>query len=227
MGESALYSHMKGQKRRSSKNGETIQVPVYVPNIPEPTCRADLIPHWMKLSFDAKTANKMLWITDSGYKVCRRTEEVCPVLDRPERYEYSPQVLCAEGIWKIRAYWEVEYTGWVAIGATYERAGRRASCGPSGLGENEESWALCWSGTRYQLWFNGVYQDIMDCPYSSTIGVYIDQPAKIINFYAVCGEGEEREAKLLYKVTTTSDQKILPGFWMGIQSSCTLLKTPE
>lgn len=34
----------------------------------------------------------MLWVSDGGTKVCRRTKEVCPVLDRPERYEYSPQV---------------------------------------------------------------------------------------------------------------------------------------
>lgn len=47
---------------------------------------------WINLSLDDKTANKMLWISDSGSKVCRRTKEVCPVLDRPERYEYSPQV---------------------------------------------------------------------------------------------------------------------------------------
>lgn len=47
---------------------------------------------WINLSLDDKTANKMLWISDHGSRVCRRTEEVCPVLDRPERYEYSPQV---------------------------------------------------------------------------------------------------------------------------------------
>lgn len=47
---------------------------------------------WKTLCLDDKTANKMLWISDGGSKVCRRTEEVCPVLDRPERYEYSPQV---------------------------------------------------------------------------------------------------------------------------------------
>lgn len=47
---------------------------------------------WKNLSLDDKTANKMLWISEGGSKVCRRTEEVCPVLDRPERYEYSPQV---------------------------------------------------------------------------------------------------------------------------------------
>lgn len=47
---------------------------------------------WINLSLDDKTANKMLWISDSACNVCRRTEEVCPVLDRPERYECSPQV---------------------------------------------------------------------------------------------------------------------------------------
>ncbi|KAL7371724.1 hypothetical protein ABVT39_004033 [Epinephelus coioides] len=182
---------------------------------------------WIHLTLDDKTANKMLWISDNGSKVCRRTQEVCPVLDRPERYEYSPQVVCKEGIWNTRAYWEVEYSGWVVIGATYEGAGRRANCGPSGLGENEESWGLCWSGTCYQIWFNCVNKDINDVPYCSTIGVYIDQPAGIMSFYAVSGEGAEREVKLLQKVKTTIEKKILPGFWMGIESSCTILKRPE
>lgn len=59
------------------------------------------------------------------------------------------------------------------------------------------------------------------------IGVYLDQPAGIIIFYAVTGEGAEREAQLLHKVETSMDQKILPGFWIGIQSSCTILKRPE
>uniref|UniRef100_A0A3Q3R8E6 B30.2/SPRY domain-containing protein n=1 Tax=Monopterus albus TaxID=43700 RepID=A0A3Q3R8E6_MONAL len=167
--------------------------------------------YWMNLTLDDKTANKMLWISDNASKVFRRTKEVCPVLDRPERYEYSPQVVCKEGIWNMRAYWEVEYTGWVVIGATYEGAGRRANSGPSGLEENEESWGLCWSGTCYQIRFNGLSKDIHGIPYCSTIGVYIDQPAG--------GEG----VTLLYKFETTIEKKILPGFWKGIQSSCTIL----
>lgn len=115
----------------------------------------------------------------------------------------------------------------MVIGATYEGAGRRANSGPSGLGENEESWGLCWSGTRYEIWFNGVNKDINDVPYCSTVGVYLDQPAGIISFYVVTGEGPDREVKLLHTVRTIIDKKILPGFWMGIQSSCTILKKPE
>ncbi|XP_023267008.1 tripartite motif-containing protein 16-like protein [Seriola lalandi dorsalis] len=218
-----------GKKVKPNKNDKTNaeKVSVYVPGIPEPTSRAELMKYWMNLSLDDKTANKMLWISDSGSKVCRRTEEICPVLDRPERYEYSPQVVCKEGLWNMRAYWEVEYSGWVVIGATFEGAGRRANSGPSGLGENEESWGLCWSGTCYQIWFNGVNKDINDVPYYSRIGVYIDQPAGIISFYAVTGEGAEKEVKLLHKVKTSIEKKILPGFWVGIQSSCTILRKTE
>lgn len=139
----------------------------------------------------------------------------------------SLKVVCKEVIWNTRAYWEVEFTGWVVIGATYEGAGRRANSGPSGLGENEESWGLCWSGTRYQIWFNGVNKDINSVPYCSTIGVYLDQPAGVISFYVVTGDGAEREVTLLHRVKTTLDKKILPGFWMGIQSSCTILMRPE
>lgn len=48
---------------------------------------------WINLSLDDKTANKMLWITEGGAKVARMTDNLtCPVLDRPERYEYAPQV---------------------------------------------------------------------------------------------------------------------------------------
>ncbi|XP_029384245.1 tripartite motif-containing protein 16-like protein [Echeneis naucrates] len=210
-----------------SETSKTEKVSVYVPDIPEPTSRPDLMKFWMNFSLDDKTANKMLWISDKGSKVSRRTEEVCPVLDRPERYEYSPQVVCKEGVWNMRAYWEVEFSGWVVIGATYEGAGRRANNGPSGLGENEESWGLGWSGTCYQIWFNGINKDINGVPFCSRIGVYIDQPAGIISFYTVTGEGAEREVKLLHKVKTVIMKKILPGFWIGIQSSCTLLKKTE
>lgn len=136
-------------------------------------------------------------------------------------------MVCKEGIWNTRAYWEVEFSGWVVIGATYEGAGRRANSGPSGLGENEESWGLCWAGTRFQIWFNGLNKDIVDVPYCSTIGVYIDQPAGLINFYVVVGKEAEREVRLLHRVKRPLEKKILPGFWMGIQSACKILRRAE
>ncbi|KAK5905860.1 hypothetical protein CgunFtcFv8_001778 [Champsocephalus gunnari] len=223
----------KGKKVKKG-NSPTEKVPFYEPNTPEPKCRSDLIKHWFNLSFDDKTANKMLWIGEQGAKVARMTDDItCPVLDRPERYEYSPQVLCKEGILGVRAYWEIEYSGWVVIGVAYERAARRNSDGSCGLGENEESWGLGWSGSSYNTWHNGSFVEILDIPKYTTIGVYLDQPAGVLNFYGVdeVKEGEEntgeKEVYILQQIRSPFEQKMIPGFWVGPQSHCSIKKKEE
>ncbi|XP_034049378.1 stonustoxin subunit beta-like [Thalassophryne amazonica] len=205
--------------------------PDYEPDIPEPTSSPPV--DWIDLSLDEKTANKMLWITDGGYKVARMTDDLtCPVLDRPERYEDVPQVLCKEGILGSRGYWEVTYTGWVVIGVAFEGAGRRLQEGPCGLGENDESWALGWGGSHYQMWFNGTYSEIWDVPQYTTLGVYLDHPAGVINFYGIelkKEEGAERkeEIRLLQHIKSPFKGKMMPGFWIGQRSSCSFVKPEE
>ncbi|XP_055085847.1 stonustoxin subunit beta-like, partial [Periophthalmus magnuspinnatus] len=226
-------SKKEGKKSKSGNTGAE-KTPPYDPNIPEPKCRVDLVKYWHNLSLDDKTANKTLWITEGGAKVARKTDDVtCPVLDRPERYEYAPQVLCKEGILGFRGYWEVEFSGWVVVGVAYERAGRRNTDGPCGFGENEESWGLGWSGSSYHSWHNGQSKEIVDIPKSSTIGVYLDQPAGILNFYSVqeVTEGDEstgaKEVNLLQQINGTFTEKMLPGFWVGTQSHLLILKNEE
>lgn len=221
-------------KKAKSGNTTTEKIPAYEPNIPEPQCRAELIKYWFNLSLDDKTANKMLWIAEDRAKVARMTDDVtCPVLDRPERYEYSPQVLCKEGILGFRAYWEVEFSGWVVAGVAYERAGRRNADGSCGLGENEESWGLGWCGSCYQGWHKGHNVDIMGVPKCTTIGVYLDQPAGILNFYGVtevmeAGAGTGRkEVILVQQNKSTFEEIMIPGFWLGPQSQCWITKKEE
>ncbi|XP_054913710.1 stonustoxin subunit beta-like [Poeciliopsis prolifica] len=220
-------------KKSKAGNTPTAKTPDYEPNIPEPKCRADLIKHWVNLTLDDRTANKLLWITDGGAKVARMTDDItCPVLDRPERYEYTPQVLCREGIGGFRGYWEVRSSGWVVVGVAFERAGRRNKEGPCGFGENHESWGLEWSGSGYRVWHQGQKEEINGIPHHATIGVYADQPAGLLSFYAVEEEEEEegavrKEVKLLHQVRSCFQHKLLPGFWVGTNSYCLILQKEE
>uniref|UniRef100_A0A8C1JJJ4 B30.2/SPRY domain-containing protein n=3 Tax=Cyprinus carpio TaxID=7962 RepID=A0A8C1JJJ4_CYPCA len=216
---------------RKIKAGNTPaeKLPIYEPNIPEPTSREELLKYWLNISLDERTANKVLWLTEGGAKVSRMTDEVCPYLDRPERFDHSPQVLCKESVWASRCYWEVLYSGWVVIGAAYEGAGRKAGDGPCGLGENEESWGLGWAGSCYEAWHKGTSSRVSDVPQCCTIGVYVDQPAGLLCFYTVetDEDSKKKEVKLLHRFKNPIKEKILPGFWVGRQSSCLILKKEE
>ncbi|TRY88096.1 hypothetical protein DNTS_000674 [Danionella cerebrum] len=216
-------------KKDKAGNAPVERQPVYDPNIPEPTHRDELMKYWINISFDDRTAHKLLWVTEGGAKVSRMTDEVCPCLDRPERFDYSPQLLCKQSLWASRWYWEVQFSGWVVVGVVYDSAGRRASEGPCGLGENEESWAMGWSGSSYEAWHKGTSIRVSNELGSGRMGVYVDQPAGVICFYTIQidQETKQREVKLLHRYENPLKEKLLPGFWMGSKSSCIILKKEE
>lgn len=136
------------------------------------------------------------------------------------------QVLCKESLLGHRGYWEVDYDGWVVIGLVCESAPRKGRDGPCGLGENNGSWGAGWAGSCYQVWHNGENADIQ-MPLSSTMGVYVDQPAGIVKFLAVLGEGAEREVRLIHKFKVNIQEKVYPGFWVGTNSLCLLRKKQQ
>ncbi|XP_053707122.1 tripartite motif-containing protein 16 [Synchiropus splendidus] len=208
---------------RKSNAGVEEKLPPYEPNIPEPTTRSDFMSHWFPLTLDDKTAQKLLWISEGGSKVARSADAVCPYPNRPERYEHSPQVLCKEGLLGCRGYWEVNFEGWVVVGVVAESAPRKGNEGPSGLGENDRSWGVGWSGSCYQVWHNSENTDIL-LPLTPVIGVYVDQPAGIIKFLLVEEDGEMR---LLHKFKVNVQDKLFPGVWVGANSNCVLRKKEQ
>ncbi|KAM4531103.1 tripartite motif-containing protein 16 [Odontesthes bonariensis] len=210
---------------RKGCNGQEEKLPPYEPNIPEPTTRADFMKYRFPLSLDDKTAQKLLWISEGGSKVARTTDAVCPYPNRPERYEDSPQVLCKEGLLGCRGYWEVDYDGWVVIGVVLESAPRKSQDGVCGLGENSSSWGVGLSGSCYQIWHNSENMEFQ-LPSSSTIGVYVDQPAGIIKFLLVEGE-DEKEVRLIHTYKTSLEGKVFPGFWIGANSFCLIHKNGQ
>lgn len=133
------------------------------------------------------------------------------------------QVLCKEGLLGRRGYWEVDYDGWVVIGVVAESAPRKGQEVPCGLGENSCSWGIGPSGSCYQVWHNGENTDVQ-MPSSSTMGIYVDQPAGIIKFLSVEGEAEEG-VRLIHKFKAKLGEKVFPGFWIGTNSFCLLRKT--
>ncbi|KAK0148685.1 Tripartite motif-containing protein 16 [Merluccius polli] len=208
---------------RKSNNASGVKVPPYDPNLPEPTTRADLMKHWLPLTLDDKTAQKLLWVSENGTKVARTSDAVCPYPNRPERYDHSPQILCKEGLLGYRGYWEVDYQGWVVLGVVLETAHRKSQDGPCGLGENAGSWGAGWAGSTYQVWHNAENVDVQ-LPLTPTLGIYLDQPAGIVKFFVVEGEGE-KEVRLIQKYKTTFKERVFPGLWVGTNSYCVLRKS--
>uniref|UniRef100_A0A9J8DB58 Zgc:195001 n=1 Tax=Cyprinus carpio carpio TaxID=630221 RepID=A0A9J8DB58_CYPCA len=216
-----------GRKGSRAEANPAEKAPPYDSNITEPSTRAELIKYWINLSLDDRTAQKMLWLSEGGAKVSRMSEEVCPVLDRPERYEHSPQVLCKEGLLGNRGYWEVDCEGWVVIGAACESAGRKAKDGPCGLGENDLSWGVGWAGSCYHVWHNGENIEFQ-APLCPTIGIYADQPAGIIKFFLVeDGENGSKETRLIHRFVSSFKEKLFPGFWVGRNSYCWIRKKDQ
>ncbi|ROI16493.1 hypothetical protein DPX16_4527, partial [Anabarilius grahami] len=59
--------------------------------------------------------------------------------------------------------------------------------------------------------------------------VYVDQPAGLLCFYAVETEqdSQKKQVKLLHRFKNPIKETILPGFWVGRQSSCLILNKEE
>ncbi|XP_062400151.1 stonustoxin subunit beta-like isoform X2 [Sardina pilchardus] len=180
--------------------------------------RGELRNYACELTLDPNTAHRLLYLSEGNRKVTRVSEQPYP--DHPERFDYSSQVLCREGL-TGRCYWEAEWSGEGAdIAVAYKSTPRTQGSGEgSTFGWNAKSWRLYCSGNSYSVWHNSK-QTAIPAPSSrsSRVGVYLDWPAGTLSFYSV----SSNTLTHLHTFHSTFTEPLYPGFYVNVHSSVSL-----
>uniref|UniRef100_A0A8C4XEE3 Tripartite motif-containing protein 16-like n=1 Tax=Erpetoichthys calabaricus TaxID=27687 RepID=A0A8C4XEE3_ERPCA len=180
------------------------EAPVFTLQPPEPQSRDDFLKYFCPLTLDINTASRDLRLSEGNKKVtCERTKTEYP--DHPDRFDSWSQFLCREALTGTRCYWEVECSGDVMrIGVAYKGLSRKGGL-ECGLGNNNKSWNLRCSHSKYSVWHNK-QQTLISAPYRPRIGVYLDWPAGSLSFYSI-----SHTMTLLHRFKTSFTEPLYPG----------------
>ncbi|XP_039608989.1 tripartite motif-containing protein 16-like [Polypterus senegalus] len=192
------------------------EAPVFALQPPEPQSRDDFLKYFCPLTLDINTAHRYLHLSEGNKKVTREwTESKYPI--HPDRFDSWPQVLCREALTGTRCYWEVECSGdFIDIGVAYKGLSRKELGWECGLGNNNKSWCLRCSHSKYSVHHNDK-ETVISAPYIPRIGVYLDWPAGSLSFYSV-----SHTMTLLHRINTSFTEPLYPGFWLSLHSSVTI-----
>uniref|UniRef100_A0A8C4T277 Uncharacterized protein n=1 Tax=Erpetoichthys calabaricus TaxID=27687 RepID=A0A8C4T277_ERPCA len=172
-----------------------------------------LLSDFCPLTLDINTAHRDLRLSEGNKKVTH-AGTVTDYPDHPDRFDWSLQVLCREGLTGTRCYWEVECNEcWVDIGVAYKGLSRKGWDWECRLGYNDKSWCLHYSQYHYSEYHTDRNIEI-SAPRSSRIGVYLDWPAGSLSFYSV-----SHTMTLLHRFSTTFTEPLYPGFSLNGLSS--------
>ncbi|XP_029913609.1 NLR family CARD domain-containing protein 3-like [Myripristis murdjan] len=161
-----------------------------------------------ELTFDLNTADKSLLVSEDSRKVTWVAEKQ-PYPDHPDRFDDWYQLLCRDAL-TGRCYWEVEWKGWVYVGATYKGISRSGFVGDCCLGLNDTSWSLACTGSGYAA-LHDRQTIYINSSVSDRIGVYLDWPAGSLSFYRVSSDTLTH----LHTFNNTFTEPLYPGFWFG------------
>ncbi len=160
-----------------------------------------------QFTLDLNTAYKRLHLSENNRVItCTRTDQPYP--DHPDRFDVYPQVLCRESV-SGRCYWELEWSGdnGVFISVSYKSISRKGWGYECVFGNNDQSWSLFCSPSRYIFWHNKIWTDLSVKSISRRIGVFVDHGAGTLSFYSVSDT-----MNLIHTVQTTFTQPLYPGF---------------
>ncbi|KAJ8358778.1 hypothetical protein SKAU_G00153030, partial [Synaphobranchus kaupii] len=156
-----------------------------------------------QLILDPNTAHRELSLSEGNREVTNTPGRERPYPDHPERFEYSPQVVCRESVCE-RCYWEAECSvsqgGYVHVAVTYKGISRKGQGYDCMFGWNKHSWSLEYDGHRYSFRHNKNRTRIPAPPSPSRragaraddegvcvyrVGVFVYRPAGTLSFYSV------------------------------------------
>ncbi|XP_051761717.1 tripartite motif-containing protein 16-like protein [Ctenopharyngodon idella] len=178
-----------------------------------PRTRNDFLQYSHQFTLDPNTVNERLRLSESN-RVITYIDTVQPYPDHPDRFDVC-QVLCRESVCG-RCYCEIEWIGTVYISVSYKSISRKGGSIESVFGNNDQSWSLICSSSRYSFIHNNIQTDLPVKPISSRkglyvdhyrIGVYVDHSAGTLSFYSISDT-----MSLIHTVRTTFTQPLYPGF---------------
>ncbi|XP_046718292.1 tripartite motif-containing protein 16-like [Silurus meridionalis] len=205
----AIQKSLPSQPKRRNDFLQSAAVQKHLPSQPEN--RDEFLQYFCNLTLDPNTAHHQLILSENNTVVKRIiTEE--EYSDHPERFDYWSQVLCKESVCG-RCYWEVEWSGDVAISVSYKDISRKGEGDESLLGYNTQSWSLVCFLSSVCFCHNSINTELQG-PAFTRIGVYVDHSAGTLSFYSVSDT-----MRLLHKVQTTFTQPLYAGFCIGSYDS--------
>ncbi|KAF7643272.1 hypothetical protein LDENG_00242400 [Lucifuga dentata] len=174
-----------------------------------PAVKEGLRAYRCSLTFDPRTANGHLFLSQENRKAEHLTSGPRPVPAHEARFDYTWQVLCFQGFKGGQHYWELEVSKpWAYLGVTYETIPRKEKGKRCMVGMNDLSWSLQLDERQLSAWHNGRRETLSGHSQHSRIGMLLDYEAGTLTYY---GDGQTR----LHAFHCAFTQKLFPACWIG------------
>ncbi|CAL8262792.1 unnamed protein product [Arctogadus glacialis] len=171
------------------------------------------------LTFDPRTANGHLLLSQENRRAEHLTSGPRQVLANEARFDHTWQVLCFQGFSSGQHYWELEVSKpWAYLGVTYEDIPRKEKGKRCMVGMNELSWSLQLDEQQLSAWHGGQREILPGHPRHKRLGLLLDYEAGTLTYY---GDGATR----LHAFHCAFTRTLFPACWIGEGVCVTLCST--
>ncbi|XP_074477107.1 E3 ubiquitin-protein ligase TRIM65 [Sebastes fasciatus] len=218
--EKAVSAAMGPDKDGSPQDKRPVLAVVPSPAAPcHPGGKEGLSAYRCALTFDPRTANGHLSLSQENRRAEHLISGPRPVTANEARFDHTWQVLCFQGFTNGQHYWELEVSKpWAYLGVTYETIPRKEKGKRCMVGMNELSWSLQLDEHQLSAWHNGRRETLAGHSQHSRIGMLLDYEAGTLTYY---GDGQTR----LHAFHCAFSQELFPACWIGEGVSITLCST--